>query len=185
MAPHPPASHPHPPSPSSTVEGLKHSRPQPLCPKDSFRLDDPAKLCVSRHYLPQGLGNATPWRCGHGGRTGCGGGGQRADPRAGEAATSSALQPQGAGCSGPGCLEEVVLAANWILHLRPQVRGLGPSGAGTATRVSAQPSSASQAGGWPQRGGTRGRAARGGARLGMGMEKQETAGRPPAPRLAA
>ena len=55
-----------PPSPSSTVEGLKHSGPQPLCPKDSFRLDDPAKLCVSRHYLPQGLGNATPWRCGHG-----------------------------------------------------------------------------------------------------------------------
>ena len=55
-----------PPSPSSTVEGLKHSGPQPLCPKDSFRLDDPVKLCVSRHYLPQGLGNATPWRCGHG-----------------------------------------------------------------------------------------------------------------------
>ena len=111
--------------------------------------------------------------------------GQQADPRAREAATSSALQPQGADCSGPGCLEEVVLAAIWILHLWPQVRGLGPSGAGRAARVSAQPSSAGQARGGPHRGGTQGRVARGGARLGMGVEKQETAGWPPAPCLAA
>ena len=112
------------------------------------------------------------------------GGGQQAGPRAREAATPSALQPQGAGCSGPGCLEELVLAANWILHFWPQVRGLGPSGAGRATRVSAQPSSAGQARGGRHGGGTQGRVARGGARLGMGVEKQETAGRPPAPRLA-
>ena len=142
-----------PPSPSSAAEGLKHSGPWLLCPKDSFRLNDPVKLCVSRHFLPQGLGNATLRQCGHGGKTGL-----RGEVVGRPLGGGRQLRPQlcsrgAAGCLGPGCLKEV-LAANWILHLRPQVRGLGPSGAGRAARVSAQPSSAGQAGGGLQRGGT-------------------------------